>query len=123
MFEVIYISPSYKQSMEFLVSLANKLKCIGIDGRNIDYKNMLLVTRKFIVSAVNIFGSEIGRKYSEAEYYVDAVSGIDFKNKTLQENAMERLKYMRNRFPIDAKEISEEELIGILMEVSDHDQT
>lgn len=116
MIEVVYISPSYKQGTEFIVSLANKLKCIGIDGRNIDYKNMRLVTSKFIVSAVNIFGSEIGRDYSETEYYINAVSRVDLKNETLQENAMGRLKYMKSGFPIDAKEILEEELIGILLE-------
>lgn len=121
MIKTVYISPSYKQATEFIHGLADKLKCIGIDGRNIDYKNMRLVTRKLIVSAVNIFSGTLWRGYPETEYYIDAVSGIDFKNETLQENAMERLKYMKSGFSIDAKEISEEELIGILMEVSGHD--
>lgn len=116
MIEVVYISPSYKQATEFIHGIIGKLKCIGIDGRNIDYKNMRIAKSKFIVSAANIFGSEIGREYQETKFYIDAVSHVDFKNETLQENAMERLKYMKSKLPIDANEISEEKLIYILME-------
>lgn len=42
MFEVIYISPSCKQAVNFINDLAVKLKQRGIGGFDIDRKNIQL---------------------------------------------------------------------------------
>ncbi len=60
MFEVIYISPSCKQTVNFIKDLAIKLKQRGIDGFDVDHKKIKLKSDKFIVSAVNIFGNNLG---------------------------------------------------------------
>lgn len=118
MFEAIYISPSCKQAINFLDELAIKLKQRGIGGFDIDRKNIRLKSDRFIVSAVDIFGGNLGLSHHMVKYYIDMVSESDFPCERAKENAMELLKCLRCSFREDAKEISEEELIEILTEVS-----
>lgn len=118
MFEVIYISPSCKQAVHFIDDLAIKLKQRGIGGFNIDHKNIRLKLDKFIVSAVDIFGGNLGLSHHMVKYYIDMVSESDFPCERDKENAMELLKCLHCSFREDAKEISEKELIEILTEVS-----
>lgn len=54
MFEVIYISPSCRQAVNFIDELAIKLKKRGIGCFDIDHKNIRLKSDKFIVSSVDI---------------------------------------------------------------------
>jgi len=59
MFEIIYISTSCKQAVNFINDLAVKLKQRGIDSFDIDCKNIQLKSDKFIVSAVSINSSNL----------------------------------------------------------------
>lgn len=117
MFEVIHISPSCKQAVNFIDNLAIKLKQRGIDGFDIDRKNIQLKSDKFIVSAVDIFGGKLGLSHHMTEYYIDAVSDSLFPINCKKMCALERLKDLKCTFREDTKEISEEELIDILTEV------
>lgn len=119
MFEVIYISPSCKQAVNFIKDLAVKLKQRGIDGFDIDRKNIQLKSDKFIVSAVDIFGGKLGLNHHMTEYYIDMVSNTAFPRRNGKMLAHERLKDLKCTFRKGTKEISEEELIGILTEVSE----
>lgn len=119
MFEVIYISPSCKQSVNFINDLAAKLKQHGIDSFDIDHKNIQLKSDKFIVSAVDIFGSKPGLSHHMTEYYIDVVSDSIFPRNCTKTCALERLKDLKCTFREGAKQISEEELIEILTEVSE----
>lgn len=121
MLEVLYISPSCKQAMDFIVDLANKLESTGIDGRNIDYENICLKTDKFIVSAVSICNSCLYVSREGVKYYIDMVSGENFLVPEQRDHATERLKCLRCCFREDTKEISEEELIEILKEELPHE--
>lgn len=119
MFEVIYISPSCKQSVNFINDLAIKLKQRGIDRFYIDRKNIQLKSDKFIVSAVNIFGGKLGLSHHMTEYYIDMVSDSVFPRCNGKTCALERLKELKCTFREGTKKISEEELIEILTEVSE----
>lgn len=119
MFEVIYISPSCKQAVNFINDLAIELKQRGIDSFDIDHKNIQLKSDKFIVSAVDIFGGKLGLSQHMTEYCIDMVSGSVFPRNYTKACALERLKELKCTFREGTKEISEEELIKILTEVSE----
>lgn len=118
MFEIIYISPSCKQAVNFINGLAVKLKQRGIDGFDIDRKNIQLKSNKFIVSAVDIFSRKLGLSHHMTEYYIDMVSTAEFPRNCTKTCALERLKDLKCTFREGTKEISEEELIEILTEKS-----
>lgn len=118
MFEVIYISPSCKQAVNFINDLAIKLKQRGIDSFDIDHKNIQLKSGKFVVSAVDIFGGKLGLSHHMTKYYIDMVSDSVFPRNCMKTCAFERLKELKCAFREGTKEISEEELIEILTEVS-----
>jgi hypothetical protein len=118
MFEVIYISPSCKQAVNFIDNLAIKLKRRGIDSFDIDRKNIQLKSDKFIVSAVNIFGNNLGLSHHMTEYYIDMVSDCVFPRNCTKACALEKMKDLKCTFREGTKKISEKELIEILMEVS-----
>lgn len=117
MFEVIYISPSCKQVVNFMDNLAIKLKQHGIASFDIDRKNIQLKSEKFIVSAVDIFGRKIGLSHHMTEYYIDMVSDTVFPRCNGKTCALERLKELKCTFRENTKQISKEELIEILTEV------
>lgn len=118
MFEVIYISPSYKQAVNFIDELAIKLKQNGICGFDIDRKNLQIKADKFIVSAVRINGSNLWRSYHHTKYYIDDVSLAQYETHEQWRWAREILRELKSEFYQDTKQISEEELIEILTEVS-----
>ena len=119
MFEVIYISPSCKQAVNFINDLAIKLKQHGIDSFDIYRKNIQLKSEKFVVSAVNIFGGKLGLSHHMTGYYIDMVSDCVFPRCNGKTCALERLKELKCTFGENTKQISEEELIEILTEVSE----
>lgn len=119
MFEVIYISPSCKQAVNFIKDLAIKLKQRGIDSFDIDRKNIQLKSDKFVVSAVNIFGNNLGLSHHMTEYYIDMVSNTVFLRRNGKTCALERLKELKRTFREGTKQISEKELIEILTEASE----
>lgn len=118
MFEIIYISPSCRQAVEFIDKLKWSLMDCDIYKFYIDRENIQLKTDKFIVSAVDIFGGNLGLSHHMTKYYIDKVSDFDFQNKRARKVALERLKCLKSTFWEGTREISEEELIDILMEVS-----
>ena len=117
MFEIIYISPSCKQAVNFIDNLAIKLKQSGIASFNIDCKNIQLKSDKFVVSAVDIFGGKLGLSHRMTEYYIDMVSDSVFPRNCTKTCAIERLKELKCTFREGTKQISEKELIEILTEV------
>lgn len=121
MFEVIYISPSCKQAIEFIERLILDLRKREICDIEIDRDNLRLKSDKFIVSAVYIEGGNLGISHHMTEYYIDKVSGVDYPSKRIQEKAQERLKDLKCRFREGTKEISDGELIEILKEAENHD--
>lgn len=121
MFEVIYISTSCRQAVNFIDELTIKLKQRGICGFNIDHKNIQLKSDKFIVSAVDVFGANIGRSYRFTKYYIDKAEPTNFEMWKIVEKINNAVKDIKTRFPRNVKEISEEKLIEILTEVSTHD--
>lgn len=119
MFKVVYISPTCKQVANFINDLAIKLKQRGIASFDIDRKNIQLKSDKFIVSAIDIFGGKLGLSHHMTEYYIDVVSDSVFPRCNGKTCALERLKELKCNFREGTKEIYEEELIEILMEVSE----
>lgn len=117
MFEVIYISPSCKQAVNFIDDLAIKLKQRGIGGFDIDQRNIRIKSDKFIVSTVDIFGGNLGLSHHMVKYYIDMVSNTVFPRRNGKMLAHERLRELKSTFREDTKQISEEELIEILTEV------
>lgn len=117
MFEIIYISPSCKQAVNFIDNLSIKLKQHGIDSFDIDHKNIQLKSDKFIVSAVDIWGTNLGRDCRFVKYYIDRIFVSDYSNERAIRNALARWRELKCRFRSETKEISEEELIEILTEV------
>lgn len=113
MFEIIYISPSCKRAVNFIYELAEKLKKNGISNFETDMKRLQIKSRKFIVSAVDIWGTNLGRDCRWVKYYIDKISVSDYPNERAIENALLRWKDLKYRFREGTKEISEEELIKI----------
>lgn len=119
MFEVIYISPSCKQAVNFIDDLAIKLKQHGIGSFEIDCKNIQIKSDKFIVSAVDIFSGKLGLSHHMVKYYIDMVSNTVLPRHNGKMLALERLRELKCAFRDGIKQISEEELIEILTEVSE----
>lgn len=119
MFEVIYISPSCRQAAEFIDRLFWDLRKNEVYDTKIDPGKLQLKSEKFIVSAVDIFGGKLGLSHEMTEYYIDMVSGCVFPRNCTKTCALERMKELKCTFREWAKEISEEELVGILTEVSE----
>lgn len=119
MLEIIYISPSCKQAVNFINDLAVKLKERGIASFDIDRKNIQLKSDNFIVSSVDIFGGKLGLSHHMTEYHIDMVSNTAFPRRNGKMLAHERLRELKCRFREGTKQISEEELIEILTEVSE----
>lgn len=117
MFEIIYISPSCKQAVNFIYDLVEKLKQNGVSNFETDMKRLRIKSDKFIVSAIDIFSGKLGVIHHMTEYYIDKVSGADYPNKHAKENALGLLKHLKCTFRDGTKEISWEELIEILMEI------
>lgn len=118
MFEAIYISPSCKQSKNFIYDLAEKLRQNGISNFESDIRHSQIRSNKFIISAVDI-GMSPRPSFHGVKYYIDGFNYVP------QNCSFERLcdwaEHIKYRFQPDTKEISEEELIEILTEVSTHD--
>lgn len=117
MLEVIYISPSCKQAVNFIDNLAVELKQRGIDDFDIDHKNIQLKSDKFIVSAVSIDGSNLWRSYHYTKYYIDDASLAQYGTHKQWQRVHKALRELKSRFYSGTKQISEEELIEILTEV------
>lgn len=117
MFEVIYISPSCKQAVKFIQDLAIKLKQHGIGGFDIDRKNIQIKSDKFIVSAVDIWGTNLGRDCRRVKYYIDEAEPTSLEMWKIVEKINYLVRDIKMRFPKETKQISEEELIKILTEV------
>lgn len=98
MFEIIYISPSCKQAVEFIDRLMWELRKRDIYNAEVDKRYLQLKTDKFIVSAVYIFGNNLGFSYHMVKYYIDKVKKSDFPCEKAKENAMELLKCLRCSF-------------------------
>ena len=106
-------------SGKFIDDLAFKLKQHGIGDFDIDHRNIQLKSDKIIVSAVSISGNNLGLSHHMTEYYIDMVSNTAFPRRNGKMLAHERLKDLKRTFREGTKQISEEELIEILMEVSE----
>lgn len=118
MFEAIYISTSCKKAVNFIDDLAIKLKQRGIGGFDIDRKNIRLKSDKFIVLAVSINGSNLWRSYHNTKYYIDNASLAQYETHEQWRWSCEILRELKSKFYQGTKQISEDELIDILTEVS-----
>lgn len=121
MLEVIYISPSCKQAEDFIYGLAENLKQSGISNFETNMRRLYIRSNKFIVSVVNIFGGLLGVNSHITKYYIDKISDAYYQKESIEGKALMRLKTLKRSFREGMKEISEEELIEILTEVSTHD--
>lgn len=117
MVEVIYISPNCKLAVKFIQNLSVKLKQHGISSFDIDRKNIRLKSDKFIVSAVSINSSNLWRSYHDTKYYIDDISLAQYETHEQWRRARAILRELKSKFYQGAKQINEEELIEILMEV------
>lgn len=95
MFEVIYISPSCIQAIEFIEGLVLGLRKHGIQNIYTDRIKLQLKSDKFIVSAVDIFGGNLGLSHRMTEYYIDKVSCADYPNERVKEKAFDLLKCLK----------------------------
>lgn len=116
MFEVIYISPSCKQAVNFIDEFAIKLKQNGIGGFDIDRRNIKIKSDKFIVTTETIGMSPRLSRHG-VRYYIDAVSNHHKPYNLSLDRLHEWLEYIKCRFQPDVKEISEEELIETLKNI------
>lgn len=115
MLEVIYISPSCRKSAEFIDRLFWDLRKHEVYDIKISPQRLQLESERFIVSAVDI-GMQPRSSFHGVKYYIDGFNYVP------QNYSFERLcewaEHIKCRFRPDTKEISEEELIEILTEVS-----
>ena len=118
MFEVIYISSSCRQAADFIDRLMWKLREYEIYDVKIDSQHMQLKLDKFIVSAINIWDANLGKSYHRAKYYIDKAEPTNTETWKIVEKINYLIGDIKMRFPKDTKQISEEELIEILTEVS-----
>lgn len=112
MFEVIYISPSCKQAERFIIDLAEKLKSLGIDDFELEQKNLRLKTGNVIVSAIDIWGGQLGQNHQITKYYIDDIPAQKFIGKEI----IERFCYLKSIFKEGTQEIYEDDLIELLKE-------
>lgn len=70
MFEVIYITNTFKSAVSFIEQLDEGLKKSGIDNIELDLKSIRLKSDKFIVSTMPIYSGMIGTSKHMVKYFV-----------------------------------------------------
>ncbi len=119
MTQIVYVSDSTKQSIDFINELISDSRKSGITDIEHDEKNDLIIVGDTEVRGISIYESCLCAKVNHAEYFID---GIDMrKYKDANDRTIDRLirsiKETISHFSISAKQLSrKEELIKILTE-------
>ena len=119
--QIIYVSDSMKQSVDFINDIISDLQHLGIEDIKHDRKHNFVIVGNTEVRGICVYESCLCIKIHDTKYFID---GIDMRN---YENAsteiLNRLIYhtreVMSHFHKDAKQLSgKDELIKILTEKS-----
>lgn len=119
MFEVIYITNTFKSAVNFIEKLAEGLKKSGIDNIELNLKSIRLKSDKFIVSTMPIYSSMLGRSKQMVKYFIDDVSTEHCETVEQRKLVLERMDYIKMGFRKGTREIKREELLDILIKESE----
>ena len=117
--QIVYVSDSMKQAINFINDLIPYLKELGIENIKHNREYNFITVGDIEVRGISIYESCLCLKINHAEYFID---GINMKNyKGTNGNRLEHLvcgvKEAMMHFAINAKQLSgKDELIKILME-------
>lgn len=120
MTQIVYVSDSMKQSIDFINNLIPDLEELGIENIKHDREHNFIIVGDMEVRGVSIYEGCLCLKINHAEYYID---GIDMENyKDASGDRLEHLTYGVKEaimhLSINATQLSgKEELIKILTEV------
>lgn len=118
MTQIVYVSDSMKQSIDFINDLFSDLQKLGVPSIKFNKHNFITIG-DIEVRGISIYENCLCLKIKRAEYFID---GIDMRNyKDASKERLDRLirgvKEVMSHFSINAKQLSgKEELIKILTE-------
>lgn len=118
MTQIVYVSDSTKQSIDFINDLFSDLQKLNIPS--IRYiKNNFITVGDFEVRGISIYESCLCLKINRAKYFIDAIDMRNYKDTSRE--SLDRLtwkvKEVMSHFDIGAKQLGgKEELIKVLTE-------
>lgn len=119
MTQIVYVSDSMKQAINFINDIIPDLEELGIENIKHDREHNFITVGDAEVRGISIYEGCLCLKINHAEYFID---GIDMGNyKDVSGNRIEHLiwgvKEAMIHFPINTKQLNgKAELVKILME-------
>lgn len=116
MIEIVYISPTCRQTKDFIRGVWQKLKNAGMENCIMGRENTRIEIGNYVISGISLSGGYLGESRFFTKYYIDAVTHAKYDWTEARERAIKRLEYFKAGFYPRTKEILENELIKILTE-------
>lgn len=117
--QIVYVSDSMKQSVDFINDIISDLHRLGIENIKHDRKHNFIIVGNTEIRGISLCESCLCLKIRKAEYFID---GIDMKN--YKDESEERLEWLiwnikeaMMHFDIEAKQLNgKNDIIKILTE-------
>lgn len=119
MFEVIYITNTFKSAVRLIEQLEEELKKSGIDNIQLDLKNIKIKSNNFILSTMPIYSGMLGRSKHMVKYFVNDTSTEHCETAEQRKLVLEKIDYIKMGFRETTREIKKEELLNILIKESE----
>lgn len=119
MTQIVYVSDSTKQSIDFINDLISDLQKSGIKDIEHDKKNNLIIVGDTEVRGISVYENCLCLKVNRAEYFIDSIDMRKYKDASSKRLDMLiwGIKEVIMHTAINAKQLSgKEELIKILTE-------
>ena len=119
MAQIVYVSDSTKQAIDFINDLISDLRKLGIDDIKQDKENNLIIVGNKEVRGISICENCLCVKVNHAEYFIDGIDMRKYKDASVKslDRLIRRVKEVMSHFSINENQLSgKEELIKILTE-------
>lgn len=119
MTQIVYISDSMKQSIDFINDLISDLRRLGIKNIKHDRVHNLITIGDMEVRGICVYENCLCLKIRKAEYFIDGIDMMNYKDASKERlnHLVWDIKEAMMYFDIDAKQLSgKDELIKILTE-------
>lgn len=119
MTEVVYVSDSMKQSIDFINDLISDLQRLGIEIVEHSEKHNFIIVGNIEIKGICVYESYLHTKMQGIKYYIDGIDMRNYKDASKRniDVLMWRIRYTMQGFKRDTKQLNgKDELIKILME-------
>lgn len=119
MVQIVYVSDSMKQSVDFINDLILDLQRLGIKIAEHNKRYNFIIVGNMEIRGISLCESCLCVKIRKAEYFIDGIDMRNYKNASKRniDVLMWRIRYAMQSFKRDTKQLSgKDELIKILAE-------